>query len=300
MSLTSLTRMSSEIVRQLFQNLENTLHDRLKVIEDILQSQPSSNTNQTLVSKLDSLETYTKGEFVFICGVYDKLAERVTTLEENLTKLLDKLISTKSQEDDKPVEAVEAEIEVEQAEAEALDACSATEIEVSAKAALQKAVEALPDTESESEESSVQPEFISDCYENNPLLRFPDDPSGYAFDIHIPTQEVYKVTEDGDKELVGRLGQGKFKQWYCDPSSFTVKNRKTDEELSVGFNEDAEEQEEEELTEFTYKQKTYYRDSENKVYTMDEEGALNSDPIGIWDEATKKIKQIQKFFAQDR
>lgn len=290
--------MSSEIIRELFRNLENTLHDRLKVIEDIIQTQPSSSTNQNLVSRLDSLETHTKGELVFICSVYDKLAERVTTLEENLTKLLDKIISSKSQEDEKPVEAVEAEIEVEQAEAEALDAeHSAAEIETSAKAALQKAVDALPGNASDSttDESSEapQPEFLSDCYENNPLLRFPNDPNGYAYDIHIPTQEVYKQTPDGDKELVGRLGQGKYKQWYCDASTFTVKNRKTDEELSVGFNEEeddeSEEQQAEELTEFVYKKKTYYRDSENKVYSVDEEGDLISQPIGIWDEASKKI-----------
>jgi hypothetical protein len=284
--------MSSEIIRELFRNLENTLHDRLKVIEDILQTQPSSSTNQTVVARLDSLEKYTKGEFTFICSVYDKLAERVTVLEENLTKLLDKIVSSKSQEDEKPVEAVEAEIEVEQAEAEALDAeNSAVEIETTAKVALQKAVDALPEESAETDSSSEapQPEFLSDCYENNPLLRFPDDASGYVYDIHIPTQEVYKQTADGDKELVGRLGQGKYKQWYCDASSFAVKNRKTDEELSVGFNEEEDAESEEQLTEFVYKKTTYYRDSENKVYSVDEEGDLISQPIGIWDETTKKI-----------
>jgi hypothetical protein len=46
-----------------------------------------------------------------------------------------------------------------------------------------------------------------------------------------------------------------------------------------------------ELEEFEYKGMTLYRDPENKVYRMDEEGAL-SEPLGIWDDAKQKIKKI--------
>jgi hypothetical protein len=58
-----------------------------------------------------------------------------------------------------------------------------------------------------------------------------------------------------------------------------------------------EEQEEEEegveLEEFEYKGMTLYRDTENRVYRMDEDGAL-SDPLGLWDESGPKprIKKI--------
>ena len=57
--------------------------------------------------------------------------------------------------------------------------------------------------------------------------------------------------------------------------------------------EDDEEEEQEgiELEEFEYKGITLYRDPENKVYRMDEEGAL-SDPIGVWDEVKQRIKKL--------
>jgi hypothetical protein len=57
------------------------------------------------------------------------------------------------------------------------------------------------------------------------------------------------------------------------------------EEEEEAEEEAAEEEEEEEeglaVEEFTYKGKTYYKDEENQVYEMDEEGGL-SDPIGSW------------------
>jgi len=54
---------------------------------------------------------------------------------------------------------------------------------------------------------------------------------------------------------------------------------------------EAEAEEQLELEEFEYKGMTLYRDSESKVYQMDEDGAL-SDPIGIWDETKNRIKKI--------
>lgn len=58
------------------------------------------------------------------------------------------------------------------------------------------------------------------------------------------------------------------------------------EEEEVEEEEEEAEEEEEEgeelaLEEFTYKGKTYYKDDENQVYEMDEEGGV-SDPIGSW------------------
>lgn len=68
-----------------------------------------------------------------------------------------------------------------------------------------------------------------------------------------------------------------------------------EEEEEVAEEEEEEEVEEEEssleLEEFEYRGMTLYRDSENLVYRMDEEGAL-SDPLGIWDDAKQKIKKI--------
>lgn len=69
-----------------------------------------------------------------------------------------------------------------------------------------------------------------------------------------------------------------------------------EEEVEEEVEEEEEEEEEAqqlELEEFEYKSMTLYRDNENKVYQMDEDGAL-SDPIGIWDESKNppRIKKI--------
>jgi hypothetical protein len=62
-------------------------------------------------------------------------------------------------------------------------------------------------------------------------------------------------------------------------------------EISEEEEEVVEEESSLELEEFEYKGMTLYRDSENLVYRMDEEGAL-SEPLGIWDDAKQKIKKI--------
>lgn len=50
-----------------------------------------------------------------------------------------------------------------------------------------------------------------------------------------------------------------------------------------------EEGEAEELTEFEYKGATYYRDSENNVFTTDEDGELEQEPFGLWNEVKQRI-----------
>ena len=67
-----------------------------------------------------------------------------------------------------------------------------------------------------------------------------------------------------------------------------------EEEEEEEAEEEEQEQEQEEgveLEEFEYKGMTLYRDTENKVYRMDEDGAL-SDPLGIWDEVKERIKKL--------
>jgi len=74
-----------------------------------------------------------------------------------------------------------------------------------------------------------------------------------------------------------------------------VEEEEEEEEVEEEVEEEEVEEEVEEssleLEEFEYKNMTLYRDPENKVYRMDEEGAL-SEPLGIWDDAKQKIKKI--------
>jgi hypothetical protein len=68
-----------------------------------------------------------------------------------------------------------------------------------------------------------------------------------------------------------------------------------EEEVDDAEAEEVEEEEEEgiELEEFTYKNKTYYKDGENQVYQMGSDGDVDIEsPIGIWNEKTKRIHPI--------
>jgi hypothetical protein len=68
-----------------------------------------------------------------------------------------------------------------------------------------------------------------------------------------------------------------------------------EEEVEEEMEEEVEEemvQEEQELTEFEYKGMILYRDAENKVYQMDEDGELVDTPIGVWNETKQKVLRI--------
>ena len=57
--------------------------------------------------------------------------------------------------------------------------------------------------------------------------------------------------------------------------------------------EQEEEEEEEALIEFEYKGMVLYRDGENKVYQIDDEGELVDTPIGIWNDVKQKVIAIK-------
>lgn len=79
------------------------------------------------------------------------------------------------------------------------------------------------------------------------------------------------------------------------PEPEVIEEEVDDAEAEVVEEEEAEEVEEEdavELEEFTYKNKTYYKDGENQVYQIDSDGELDDTPIGIWNEKTKRIHPI--------
>jgi len=65
-----------------------------------------------------------------------------------------------------------------------------------------------------------------------------------------------------------------------------------EEEEEEVIEEEEEVVEEQELTEFEYKGMVLYRDGDNKVYQMDEEGELVDTPIGVWNEAKQKVLRI--------
>jgi hypothetical protein len=78
------------------------------------------------------------------------------------------------------------------------------------------------------------------------------------------------------------------------PEPEVVEQEVDDAEAEVE-EEEVEEEEEEEgesVEPFTYKGKTYYKDSENQVYQVGSDGELDDTPIGMWNEKTKRITPI--------
>jgi hypothetical protein len=57
--------------------------------------------------------------------------------------------------------------------------------------------------------------------------------------------------------------------------------------------EEEEEEQQEELTEFEFKGVTYWRDSENQVYKVDDDGDLDDTPFGLWSSEKNKILKFQ-------
>jgi hypothetical protein len=70
-----------------------------------------------------------------------------------------------------------------------------------------------------------------------------------------------------------------------------------EEEEAEEEQEEVEEEEEEaevEYEEVTYKGNTYYIDPDNIAYTMDDEGSLNEDPVGVWVPEKKIVRFYKK------
>ena len=227
--------MSNDMVRELFRSLENTLYERLRIIEDILAKQRQEGANphmgsvetrlHEIADHMERIETHTMAEIHKMNQKVDRWLEGMSAIENDINALRIELRS-KTRVDDRPVEAVQAELEKRTVKAVALDTNAASQIEVSAKKALARVVETLP----------------------SPIVVNPED-----------EEEEEIIEEEVEEEVV-------------------------EEEVE-------EEEEEEALTEFNFKGKTYYHDSEYKVYIPDEDGAI-SEPVGIYDPKTGRIRRI--------
>lgn len=174
--------MNSDLVKDLFRNFENTFIARLRAIEDILTSTKQSSNTGTVdltevyqkidaaTSYIKSVEDYAMGEVRTIVFNADKLEERVSFLERelasytvamenatkqftNLSNKLDSLLLRDSK-DDTPVEAVEAQVELEAAEVEALD----VEQEEQEEAEEQEEEQEEEEAEEEQEEEAAEEE----------------------------------------------------------------------------------------------------------------------------------------------
>ena len=253
--------MSIETIRSLFRVLENTLHERLTVIEDVIgnQSRSSESNNGDVEQRVARLEDNNNKlelhqRVASLESIFGRIQDDVKSIRRDqiaLTRCLDIIHANMQLEsaglravpasDERPVEAVEAEVELETAEAEALDAdIDASEVERGATEALKDAVKALPAPVSVSAQEAEDEDAEDEAEEEG--------------------------EEEGEEEV---------------------------EEEVEAEEEEAEPEEEAGVSveEFIYRNKTYYRDSDNKVYRADEEGDILDVVIGVWNPTTKKIQR---------
>jgi len=172
--------MSTDLIRELFRTFENNLRDRMKVIEDILinvntnenpNAKPSGADISHIQGHLHSLEEYTMGQIRTLAFNHDQLENRVVSMESTLKKAVETLqiiTSTigslqKRMDDERPVEAVEAQVELEETQEAALNAdVDASATEAKAKVALAKAVEQLEEEEEEVVEEEEEEEVVEE------------------------------------------------------------------------------------------------------------------------------------------
>ena len=101
---------------------------------------------------------------------------------------------------------------------------------------------------------------------------------------------VEEEEEQGEEEVVVEEQEVKEKQQKKEEAVEEVEEEAEDtEEEAEEEEEEEEEGEAKELEEFEYKGVTYYKDSENQVYKMDEDGDLDDTPIGVWNEEKQKL-----------
>lgn len=293
--------MNTEVVKELLDvfdtkldETKNKLHAHLMVIQDVLKSAKQSSSagdslatesklNQ-LQSHIASVEEYAMGEVRTLAYNHDQLEKRVELLESSMRKAAETLLTMndtigslqKRMDDERPVEAVEAEVEVEETQEAALNVdADALATEVEAKKSLAKAVEKLQVEEEDADDEQEEVDEEEDAEaedEELDLESFTYKKQTYARDQN---NQVYNLDEEGNADVSEVVGIWNPVTKKIDPVP--------------------EEEQAPELEAFEYQKKTYCRDADNNVYPVDDDGCADmSEIVGTWNPKTKKIDRVSK------
>jgi hypothetical protein len=226
------------------------------------------------------------GEVRTLAYNHDQLEKRVELLESSMRKAAETLLTLnhtigslqKRIDDERPVEAVEAEVEVEETQEAALNAdADVIATEAKAKESMARAVEELVDEgddadDEEEEEEEVEEEEQEVEEEELELESFIYKKKTYARDQN---NNVYNLDEEGSADVSEVVG-------IWNPTTKKIDPVPQEEEVP-------------ELEAFDYAKKTYCRDAENNVYSVDADGCADvSEIIGLWNPKTKKIDRPEK------
>jgi hypothetical protein len=246
---------SVETVRDLFRSLEQTLHERLRTIEDVLVYRGVGvGATGTAAATVTSAPNNN--------AIYEDILQLVKKQSERIDELQREIESFKNGEfvknhilPKKPLEGLEVipkrEI-VLPVETELEPISAADRLLLNKKA--RKVLESV-----EMGETQI---------EDHPTI---EEEAEAEEEVEEAEQEVVEEAEEEEAE--------EAEQEVVEEA----------EEEVVEEEAEAEEEASLELEEFEYKGSTYYKDPENNVYMMDEEGELIEEPIGIWSEVKKRI-----------
>ena len=115
-------------------------------------------------------------------------------------------------------------------------------------------------------------------------------------EVEVDVEEVEVEQEDAEEEVEEEEEEEVEVE---EEEEVEVEVEEEAEEEAEEAEEEAEEAEEEaeealELEGFEYKGVNYFRDTENQVYQVDADGDLDDSPIGIWSEEKQKVLKYAK------
>jgi len=104
-----------------------------------------------------------------------------------------------------------------------------------------------------------------------------------------------ETTQNSEDEEIEIEEEQEQEQEQADAEEEEQQEVEAEVEVDAEAEEDAQEEEaeQEELTEFEFKGVTYWRDSENQVYKVDDDGDLDDTPFGLWSSEKNKILKFQ-------
>jgi hypothetical protein len=134
----------------------------------------------------------------------------------------------------------------------------------------------------------AHPFSLSNPYERTPASSSPSpvlDASVASSAAHRPSVDICPEDSSMDEEEAEDAPEDDSPEDDAPEDDAPEELEEEEEEVM----EDEEEEVAVEYEEIEYKGVTYYKDSENQVYLLDEDGDLDDTPVGIWNEQKQKV-----------
>lgn len=282
------------MIRELFRGMESSLHERLTLIQELLERNSSAPSELGTIEKSLQIQ---RVDPVFTDRL-SKMEGQIKKVEEGHVHLM-KLFDIQMKEIMKQI--VETSLSFKQdllqvhADLKRLDAAQTAvvpsveevedEIETERLQAAPEVAEAeAAELDCDNEEDEGEEENEEEAEENEESNENGLYPLTYQGVIgkyfRDDDNDVFVETEDSYKQV------GKW-----DPVAKTITFVEEEEEVEEDENEEEEEMN---FKPIEYKGNTYYCDEEtNLVYVADEDGAVDADmPVGRWNAQTKKITRL--------